>query len=133
VTDTSSLLGLKHVAVTPRVVIRPAVEQRRSDVPVPVEVKYARAVFRITCTGSEPLLPGRTLVIYDSFFLIDTTLVAPYFQDTTWVHEGDMASHPELVNLLGPFDRVIVERVSRSFYDLDLDALSAPFASLPPG
>jgi len=126
VMDTPSLLGLRHVEVTPRVLIRPGIEQHRADVPVPVEVNNARAVFRITCTGSEPLLPGRTLVIYDSFFGIDTTLVAPYFADSTWVHVGDMLNHPELVRLLGPFDRVIVERVAREFYATGLDTLLAP-------
>ncbi|HTK44249.1 MAG TPA: hypothetical protein VL749_02705 [Patescibacteria group bacterium] len=126
VMDTAGLIGLRRVSSTPRVVIRPDVEQHRADVPVPVAVNNARAVFRITCTGSKPLLPGRTLVIYDSFFGIDTTLVAPYFADTTWVHVGDMLNHPELIRLLGPFDRVIVERVARGFYSTGLDTLLAP-------
>jgi hypothetical protein len=91
-----------------------------------VAVNNARDVFRITCTGDKPLLPGRTLVIYDSFFGIDTTLVAPYFADTTWVHVGDMLSHPELIRLLGPFDRVIFERVARGLYATGLDTLFAP-------
>ena len=129
VMDTAALIGLRRVATTPKVVLRPDVEQHRSDVALPVAVNNARAVFRITSTGSERTLPGRTLVIYDSFFGLDTRLVAPYFADTTWVHEGDMLNHPELAGLLGPFDRVIVERVERGLYGTNLGAMLAPLTS----
>jgi len=124
--DTPRLLGLRRVVATPRVVIRPDVEQHLTDVPVPVEVKNARAVFRITSTGRDDLLPGRTLIVYDSFFGIDKELVAPYFADSVWVHFADMEAHPELGRLLGPFDRVIVERVARGFYSMNLDEMLAP-------
>src|SRR4029078_8207715 len=87
------------------------VEQHPEKVAVPVAVQNARAVFRITTSGDGRTLPGRTLIIYDSFSAIDTRLVAPYFADSTWVHEGDMQNHPELAHLLGPFAWVIVARV----------------------
>ena len=123
VMDSARLVGLRRVAITPKLVTRPSVEQHRSDVDVPVSVRNARTVFRITCSGDRPLLPGRTLVVYDSFFGIDASLVAPYFEDTTWVHVGDMTQHPELGSILGPFDRVIVERVERGFFATDIDAI----------
>jgi hypothetical protein len=129
VMDTAALMGLRRVATTPNVVIRPDVEQHRSDVQIPVAVHNARAVFRITTSGPARTLPGRTLIVYDSFFGIDTRLVAPYFADSTWVHEGDMHNHPELAQLLGPFDRVIVERVERGLYGTDLGALLAPLTT----
>lgn len=133
VMDSAGLIGLHRVAVTPKLVIRPGVEQRRSDVDVPVEVQNARTVFRITCSGDRPLLPGRTLVIYDSFFGIDTRLVAPFFEDTTWVHVGDMIQHPELAAMLGPFDRVIIERVERGFYATNIAAIVAALTGAPGG
>jgi hypothetical protein len=133
VMDTATLLGLRRVARTPYVVLRPDIEQRRDDVSVPVTVQNARAIFRITSSGSQQLLPGRTLVIYDSFFGIDTRLVAPYFAETTWVHVGDLLNHPELVGILGPFDRVILERVERGFYGTDVGALLAPLTGAAGG
>ena len=129
VMDTAALMGLRRVAMTPKVVLRPDVEQHRENVDVPVAVQNARAVFRITTSGGGRTLPGRTLIIYDSFFGIDTRLVAPYFADSTWVHEGDMQNHPELAQLLGPFDRVIVERVERGLYGNDLGAMLAPLTA----
>jgi len=63
-------------------------------------------------------------VIYDSFFGIDTRLVAPFFEDTTWVHVGDILQHPELASILGPFDRVILERVERGFYATNVGAIT---------
>lgn len=126
VMDTAALMGLRRIAVTPQVVIRPEIEQHRVDVDVPVAVQNARAIFRITCSGALPLAPGRTLVIYDSFFGIDTKLVAPYFADSTWIHVGDLLNHPELVGMLGPFDRVIFERTERGLYGTDLARLLAP-------
>jgi hypothetical protein len=129
VMDTASLIGLRRVAKTPKVILRPGVTLHREDLAVPVEVQNARAIFRITCSTSEPLLPGRTLVIYDSFFGIDTGLVAPYFADTTWVHVNDLIVHPELSRMLGPFDRVIFERVERGIYATDVGALLAPLVA----
>jgi alginate O-acetyltransferase complex protein AlgJ len=126
VLDTPGLVGLRQVVVMPKVVIRPEVAQHRVDVPVPVTANNARTVFRITSTGSDRLLPGRTLIVYDSFFGIVTYLVAPYFEDSTWVNIQDMRNHPEIARLLGPFDRVIVECVGRGFYETDFDAILTP-------
>jgi hypothetical protein len=128
VMDTAALMGIRRVALTPRVEIRPDIEQHRSDVDIPVAVQNARAVFRITTSGAQRTLPGRTLIVYDSFFGIDSRLVAPYFSETTWVHVNDFVSHPELARLLGPFDRVIVERIERGLLGLDLGPMLAPLA-----
>jgi hypothetical protein len=92
----------------------------RSDLAVPVDIHNARAVFTTTATGPEATVPGRTLVIYDSFFGLDVNLVAPFFANATWVHVGDMGNHPELATLLGPFDTIVLERVERGLYGTDL-------------
>ena len=131
--DLPVLLGLERFALTPRVVVRTEVRQHQADVPVPVAINNARAVFRITCSGSDRLLVGRTLVVYDSFFGIDQELVAPYFAESTWVPFADLQAHPDLGRLLGPFDRVIVERVARGFYSMDVDAMLARIAEAPNG
>jgi len=131
--DTSRLLGLRRVVRTPRLVIRPDVEQHRVDVPMPVGARNERTAFRITSTGRADLLPGRTLIVYDSFFGIDSSLVAPYFADSTWIHIADLRNQPELAGMLGSFDRVIVECVARGFYATDFDAILSPVYEPPTG
>jgi hypothetical protein len=69
---------------------------------------------------------GRTLIVYDSYFRTNERRIAPWFRDSVWVHADDLKRSPELVADLPQFDRVVVERVERSVYDIDLDALLAP-------
>jgi len=126
VVDLAALIGLRHVERTPNIVLRPDVAQQRENVAVPVQLSHAPSIFRITCSGDASLLPGRTLVLYDSFFGIDTRLVAPFFADTTWIEVADMLDHPDLAKLLGPFDRVIFERVERALYGTDVEAALSP-------
>ena len=125
--DLPRLMGIRRNERVTNVRIRPGVKLSQQDVPVPVEIQNARSVFRVTASGDRPTLPGRTLVIYDSFFGIDVDLVAPFFADTTWVHVGDALHHPELAGLLGPFDTVIFDRVERGLYETDVDAVLAPY------
>jgi hypothetical protein len=53
-------------------------------------------------------------------------MVSSLFADTTWIHEGDLAHHPELAAALGPFDRVVLERVERGLYITDIETLLKP-------
>ena len=126
--DLALLVGLRRIETVPRVVIRPTTPVTRADLVVPVEIHNARAVFRTAASGSasEPVVPGRTLIIYDSFFGLDTGLVAPFFADATWIHIGDAQNQPQLTSLLGPFDTVIVERVERGLYETDLPTIFGP-------
>jgi acetyltransferase AlgX (SGNH hydrolase-like protein) len=118
--DLALQLGIRRIERVPNLVLRPSVSIARSDLAVPVDIHNARAVFTTTATGPEPTVPGRTLVIYDSFFGLDVNLVAPFFANATWVHVGDMGNHPELATLLGPFDTIVLERVERGLYGTDL-------------
>jgi hypothetical protein len=122
-TDLGAQMGIRRSGTVAGVAIRRALTVTRTDVEVPVEVSNARSVFRTTSTGPLPVVPGRTVIVYDSFFGIDVPLVAPFFADATWIHVGDMLNHPELAKLTGPFDHVIVERVARGLYATDLDAI----------
>ena len=122
-TDLATQMGIRRSGSVPGVTIRPDMTVTRADVAVPVSVSNARSVFRTTSTGAAPVLTGRTVIVYDSFFGIDVPLVAPFFADATWIHVGDMLNHPELAGLTGPFDHVIVERVARGVYSTDLGAI----------
>ncbi len=126
-TDLSRLIGLPAKERVPRLVIRPGVAVERSAVPTDVDLESARDIGRYTVEPSAAAVEGRTLIVYDSFFRTNEGRIAPWFRDSVWVHADDLRRHPELVaDLPWPFDRVVVERVERGVYDLDLDALLAP-------
>jgi hypothetical protein len=122
--DLAIQVGVRRIETIPRIVIRPGTVTK-TDVVVPVEVHNARTVFTTVASG-RPTLPGRTLIIYDSFFGIDVQLVSPFFANATWLHVGDLQNHPELASLLGPFDTIVLERVERGLYGVDLAALLEP-------
>jgi hypothetical protein len=124
--DLAILMGVGRHDPEPRVVVRPGVIVTRTDLDVPVAIRNARSVFRTTAVGDRRLVAGRTLVIYDSFFGIDVSLVAPYFADATWVHGGDLQEHPELAGVFGRFDTIVFERVDRGFYGAELGPMLAP-------
>jgi len=123
--DLELQLGIRRVETTPHVTTRPAMTVSRTDLSVPVEIHNARTIWTTTATGPQRTVPGRTLVVYDSFFGLDYGLVAPYFASATWLHVGDLENHPELAAVLGHFDTVIVERVERAIYTTDPATLLA--------
>jgi hypothetical protein len=131
--DLATFLGIRRVERTPKLEIRPGVTHQTADVEVPVEIHNARAIPRFTASGDRPTLPGRTLVIYDSFFGIDAPLVLPLFAESTWIHVGDLLNHPELAKILGPFDRVIFERVERGLYETDVRTFLSALVGSPGG
>jgi hypothetical protein len=119
-------MGLPRSEPTLQIAIRPGVKTVRTPVQVPVHVNNARAVYRWTASGNRPLLPGRTVIVYDSFFGLNMTRIAPFFEESIWIHINDLKNHPELSTLLGPFDRVILERVERGLYTTEIDPLLDP-------
>ncbi len=122
-TDLPTLLGLRRVEETPRLRVREGVRIETIDVEVPAQIHNARGVFRVVARGDAPLIEGRTIIVYDSFFGISVPLVAPFFADSTWVHVGDLMNQPELGRFLGGFDTVILERVERGVYETDFGAV----------
>jgi len=121
--DLAEQLGLRRVESTPMVVVRPSETVAQSDLATPVATVNARAVFQTIATGPEPVIPGRTLILYDSFFGLEVSLLAPYFANVTWIHVGDATNRPDLVSRFGPFDTVILERVERGIYTSDLPTM----------
>jgi hypothetical protein len=107
-------------------VVRPGMTVTRTEVPVPVDIENARGVFRFTASGDRPVVPGRTAIVYDSFFGINMARIAPFFEESVWIHQGDLFNHPELGAATGPFDRVVLERVERGLYLQDLERQLAP-------
>lgn len=126
--DLARQIGLRRSEATIQLAVRPGVTQVREGVPVNADLSNARAVFRVTASGDRPVLDGRTLVLYDSYFGLNVARVAPFFAESVWVHVGDLGNYPELAAALGPFDRVILERSERGLYGTDVDALLAAAA-----
>ncbi|MGH9888884.1 MAG: hypothetical protein ACREBE_25350, partial [bacterium] len=124
--DLARLMGIRRTERVLRVVIRPDMRIARTDVSLPVALE--RTVFRYTATGPDATVPGRTLLVYDSFFGKYPEMVAPFFADTTWLHVSDAITHPELADLLGEFDRVIFARAERSLYQGDDGKVLTRFA-----
>ncbi len=71
-------------------------------------------------------IEGRTLVVYDSFFGTSEARIAPWFRESVWVHYNDLIYHPELVDDLPSFDRIVLERVERDAHSVDAATLLAP-------
>jgi len=125
-TDLSRLIGLPAKERVPRLVVRPGVDVERTTVPTSVDLKSARDIGHYRVDPAAKAVEGRTLIIYDSYFRTNERRIAPWFRDSVWVHADDLKRSPELAVDLPTFDRVVVERVERSVYDIDLDALLAP-------
>ena len=124
--ELARLMGVPEDAVVPAYVIRPDVDVERSALETDVALEHAASIDQYHATGTDRLVPGTTLVIYDSFFNINRPRITPWFEHTVWVQLEDLRDHPELAQDLPPIDRVIVERVERSVYNLDLPALLEP-------
>ncbi|HEX2755444.1 MAG TPA: hypothetical protein VHM48_08275 [Candidatus Limnocylindrales bacterium] len=119
-------MGLSRAETVPFVTIRPTVRIVRTPIDLPVATNNARAVYRITASGDRPLVPGRTVIVYDSFFGLNMAAVSPFFAESIWIHQGDLLNHPEIAQLVGPADRVILERVERGLYFTKIDDLLRP-------
>jgi len=124
--ELARLIGLPSDAPVPAYVVRPQMTVERGTVPTDVHLTGATDIARYRTTGDGRVVPGTTLVIYDSFFNINRPRITPWFEDTIWVHIDDLRAHPELVDDLPAYDRVVVERVERSAYDLGLVGLLRP-------
>jgi hypothetical protein len=119
-------IGLQRAETVAAPVVRPGVHLERSVVELPFRTTGARAVYRFVATGDRPLVPGVTVIVYDSFFGLNIPSVAPFFADSIWIHVGDLKNHPDIGRLIGPVDRVILERVERGLYQTRIDELLAP-------
>jgi hypothetical protein len=129
--DLAAIIGLDATEPGQRILARPQMTASRTALPVPEGVDPA-SVFEVRSSGPERVVPGRTLVIYDSFFdgddrpYVANDMVAPFFADTVWIRIDVLLAHPELGQGLGPFDTVILERVERAAYNVPLETFLTP-------
>ena len=68
-----------------------------------IHIRQSRDIPWFTVMGSRPVVPGRTLIVYDSFFGTVMNQASPWFEESVWVHEGDLFNHPELADVLPGF------------------------------
>ncbi len=130
--DLSRLIGLPRDEIIPRVVMRPGVTVDRRLLETPVHVEHARDIPWFTVRGTSRVVPGRTLFVYDSFYGTVMPRIAPWFEESVWVHQGDLFNHPELASALPAFDTVVFQRVERSAYFTNVASdLATVIASAP--
>ena len=110
--DLARQLGLTRTEETPQYRMRTGVDVDRQRLDVPFKLENAQAVYRITTSGNGPFIKGRTVVVYDSFFGRVMAQVAPFFEETIWLHMNAFKDHPALASAIGPVDRVVFERSS---------------------
>ena len=93
-----------------------ALETRRPGVTTSVEQEDVRGfvVQHWESTGAVGFVPGRTLLLHDSYFGYDASILAPYFEDLTSV-SLDISDDPGAIAREGGYDLVIVQQVQRSF------------------
>ncbi len=133
-TELSRLIGLPRTEPVPRVVVERAKTLERTVVVRPSAIGAGtepepgeRVVFRYRGVGPDAVIPGTTVFVYDSFFGLYVSMIAPWFEDTIWVHVSDLAAHPELVDAIPSIDRLIVQAVEREAYDRPYATLLEPF------
>ena len=124
--ELARLMGKPRDAIVPRYVVRPSVTVEEGVVPTAVDLGNARDIFDYTTSGTADVVPGTTLIVYDSFFNINRQRIAPWFERSVWVHAGDLRDHPEIADILPPLDSVVLERVERGAYDTDMEQLLRP-------
>jgi len=112
--DLAKLIGLPRVEVVPRVQMRPEVTPNKRLIDPGVDITNSRDIPWFTVATDRPLVPGRTLFVYDSFFATQMTLIVPWFEESVWVHEGDLFNQPEIGLVLPEFDNVVFQRIERS-------------------
>ncbi len=127
--DLSVLLGLPEKERAPAFE-RPGITLTQVEIPVTAKGGGIRPVGRYTATGGA-VVPGTTLIVYDSFLRIIEDDVAPWFADSVWLHVDDLSRHGELAAQMPAFDRVIVERGERLAYLTAYEVMLRPLLERP--
>jgi hypothetical protein len=118
--DLSKLVGLPRVEAVPHVVMRPGLRVDKRVIKTPADVRHTREIPWFTVRGNRPVVPGRTLFVYDSFYATVMPWITPWFRESVWVHVGDLHGEPDIARSLPAFDTVVFERVERSAYFTDV-------------
>lgn len=113
--DLTVLLGLP-MSESAMTFTRPGVHLSSTVMPSSLDTRGGRPVLRFTANGTDAVVPGRTLILYDSFFGIAQNDVASWFADSVWLHIDDLSLHSEVVAAFPAFDRVVLARSERLAY-----------------
>jgi hypothetical protein len=113
--DLSQLAGLPSSEVA-AIFERPGVSFVSTTVPTSLDGRGQRPVRRFTTGANEAVVPGRTLILYDSFFASIQGDVASWFAESVWLHIDDLSLRSEVVGQLPRFDRVVLARTERLAY-----------------
>lgn len=124
--DLSRQIGLPVREPAPRIVIERAGTLTRRELDAGLVVAPGRELLQYRVSGNDAVVPGRTLIVYDSSFGVHADLIAPWFAESTWLHVNELIEHPSIVAALPAYDRIIVERVERLAYTRDLAVTLAP-------
>jgi 3',5'-cyclic AMP phosphodiesterase CpdA len=112
--DLAKLIGLPRIEVVPAVDMRPGVTVDEQLIDAGVDISNSRDIPWFTVRTDGPVVPGRTLFVYDSFFATQMDEIVPWFEESIWVHEGDLFNLPELASVLPEFDNLVFQRIERS-------------------
>ena len=119
--DLATLIGLPRVEETPLIRMRLGVGVKvdKAVIEPGVEITNTRDIPWYTVTTDQPTVPGRTLFVYDSFYANIAGHLVPWFEESVWVHRGDLFDFPAIAGLLPRFDNVVFQRTERSAYLTD--------------
>ena len=91
--------------------------------------EYERVVAVDFSIDRDPVVPGQTLVMHDSYGWALTPMIAPYFESAAFIAEVDPGAGHMWVDL-NAADTVVFEIVQRSIHEFVLDAdLAARFVA----
>jgi hypothetical protein len=114
VQDLSRLVGLPvPMTAMSMTSTRAGIEQTTADFSLqfskrqPVRVFAHRAV-----DASAKLIPGSTVIVYDSFMIPNLGVITPYFEKVTWIFWDDF-ERPEAQGMIRAADRLILASVYR--------------------
>lgn len=124
--ELARLMGKPRDAIVPKYVVRPSVEVQETVLPTAVDLGNARDIEVYATSGNARVVPGTTLVVYDSFLNVNKRRITPWFERTVWVHAGDLRDVPAIADDLPPIDTIVLVRVERGAYDTDVAVLLRP-------
>jgi hypothetical protein len=137
--ELARLIGLPRVEPAPRIVVERDNDLARTVLARPAGTGEGadggpgeRVVARYQSTGPDTVVPGTTLFVYDSFFGIYIQTIAPWYEDSIWVHVTDLRTNPEMVADFPAIDRVIFQVAEREAYRRPYVPILRPLLSPAP-
>ncbi|MEA3217458.1 MAG: hypothetical protein QOJ19_3614, partial [Acidimicrobiia bacterium] len=112
--DLTRLLGLPQTISTPHYQLRrPGVST--TELPSePLKGTFAIRHFSSVSSAGAALIPGKTVMIYDSFAIGSIPNLAPFFEDITFIHWNALGVYDVPAQLRGA-STVLMEGAEREF------------------